>query len=80
MCVCVCVCVCVCFMLPEDKCPALPPPKNGALSCYLGDMGWDCHLACEAAYDVPFKSYAWFVCPNERRFWSPSHVPDCIGM
>ncbi|XP_070189505.1 P-selectin-like isoform X2 [Littorina saxatilis] len=61
----------------EDRCPALTPPKNGALSCYFGDNGWECYMSCEASWDVPGHTEGRFVCFNGQEFWVPDAVPDC---
>ena len=39
-------------MVSVDNCLPLSPPQNGALSCLMGEMGWDCMFHCDAAWDL----------------------------
>ena len=64
---------------PESQCPPLTPPKNGALSCLLGRLGWDCLMSCEASWDVRQATSGHFYCVNTAGTWNPSVVSDCIG-
>ncbi|KAL8596366.1 hypothetical protein ACOMHN_066697 [Nucella lapillus] len=62
----------------ESPCPDLAPPQNGALSCHLGNFGWDCLMACQDPYDVPASvGTGHFYCTNADGFWAPADVPDC---
>ncbi|KAK7466019.1 hypothetical protein BaRGS_00037420, partial [Batillaria attramentaria] len=61
----------------EDKCPALRPPDHGALSCFFGELGWDCMMFCDAMWDVPLQTDGHFYCTSEFGTWSPPTVPNC---
>lgn len=65
----------------EDRCPPLRPPKNGALSCLLGEKGKDCLLSCDHSWDVIPSHTAkdgYYYCTNREAVWVPnSLVPDC---
>ncbi|XP_076450356.1 sushi, von Willebrand factor type A, EGF and pentraxin domain-containing protein 1-like isoform X2 [Babylonia areolata] len=63
----------------EDRCSPLRPPKNGALSCHLGNLGWDCVMSCNALWDVPAYTSGHFLCVNAVQRWlHGSEVPDCV--
>ncbi|KAK7466020.1 hypothetical protein BaRGS_00037421, partial [Batillaria attramentaria] len=62
----------------EDKCPALQPPTNGALSCFLGKLGWDCLMSCDASWEIPFTTSGLFFCLNSVGTWNTQVVPDCV--
>ena len=64
---------------PANVCPNLKPPQNGALSCFLGNFGYDCLMACQSPWDVPAATNGHFYCTNSDGFWVPSTVPDCVG-
>ncbi|KAK7485590.1 hypothetical protein BaRGS_00023165, partial [Batillaria attramentaria] len=62
----------------ENNCTKLEAPRNGALTCYPGNFGWDCLMSCQSNWDVPSKTDGHFYCTNSNNYWTPSTVPDCI--
>ncbi|XP_076471109.1 uncharacterized protein LOC143301006 [Babylonia areolata] len=61
----------------ESNCPKLDPPQNGALSCLLGNFGWDCLMACNKSWDVPASFDGHLMCTNSDGFWRPASAPGC---
>ncbi|KAK7448538.1 hypothetical protein BaRGS_00040086 [Batillaria attramentaria] len=62
-------------------CPNLTAPQNGALSCYLGNHGYDCYMSCNENWDVPGKvpDGGRYTCTNSRQTWIPPTMVDCIA-
>ncbi|XP_076471369.1 uncharacterized protein LOC143301165 [Babylonia areolata] len=62
----------------ENKCPKLGKPKNGALTCLLGNYGWDCIMSCNDNWDIQIAFDGHYLCTNSKGYWEPSTVRDCI--
>ncbi|KAK7475613.1 hypothetical protein BaRGS_00033162, partial [Batillaria attramentaria] len=60
-----------------NNCTELDAPANGALSCNLGNFGWDCLMSCNEHWDVPAHFSGHFYCTNSKTFWQPSILPNC---
>ncbi|XP_076471578.1 uncharacterized protein LOC143301281 [Babylonia areolata] len=64
-----------------DHCPRLEPPTNGAVSCLLGPVAWDCFLQCNPGWDLSARDLrfdAHFFCNGQEGVWVPAVVPDCV--
>ncbi|XP_076471616.1 uncharacterized protein LOC143301299 [Babylonia areolata] len=62
----------------ENSCPDLEPPYRGALTCNMGNFGWDCLMSCQKPYDLPGNiGDGHFYCTNSNGYWIPDVVPGC---